>query len=273
MSHYIAHKIGPRIACGHKLHDAKLSCRDRPGFVRAQNVRAGEPFDGFHFLYKGAFHRQPPDADDKGHGSQKNQSLRYHADHARNRADDRLREDPAVIKMILGRGRHRRRVLSPVEQKSDRYQRNGDITDNLLNCVLHLRRSPPALLCLADQLRRIAVPSHLVSPHDRIARDNEAAGHQFLSRIFPDRFGFTCQHGFIDFKIIGGNDRSVRNDLVSCLQMDDLPVYNLFNRYIRDDAVSQDGCLARCDDVQVEDHMPHSQFLDNTYGSVADDNP
>ena len=104
------------------------------------------------------------------------------------------------------------------------------------------------------------------------ACSNEAPRKNGISRSFLYGLGFSGKHGFIYFNAVGFKNNTVRRNLVTGAECDDVINYYFFHAYGFKLAVSVYPGFGRSDDRKLIDKLFYPDFLKDAYNRVADHN-
>ncbi len=240
------------------IGDFQIPGRNGARLVRTQNIDACQSFDRLHFLYQGLLFGQAPDTEDKGNGSEQDQSFRDHADDAGYGVYD------------SGRPVACRQVLASQEKQPEGDDQNGNKTDNAPDGILHFRGCSFLGLRLFDQGGGIGIIADGFHPHSAGSCGNKAAGQQFVALFLPHGFGLSGEERFVDFQSVRGNDGAVRDQLVAGLYAADVAENDFVDRNLDEASGTENLCAGRRDDGQLINELLDAQLLDDADRGIGD---
>ena len=158
------------------LVDLHLASGDGAGLVEADHVDARERLDAVDLLHEDTMLRQTENADGKHRTGEQNQALGNHADERRRRVQGGARH------VSMRAEQH----LLAEQQDAQRNERDADVFHDDVERLHDVASHFLVRLSIVVDMARIVIGADSRDARDGLARHDERAGHQLVTRLLRD---------------------------------------------------------------------------------------
>ena len=224
--------------------------------VNAHDVDPRKRLDRGKFLDQSVPLAEANHRDGRCHRHQQNQPLRHHANDAGHGRDECLTERPVGL------------YLAPEQQSADRHKQPRDHAQDLVNPLLERTLGEGELLRFGGEVLCIGVFTHRRGLKGDRTRHDERTGQDRVARILVEGIGLSGDQRFVDLHTAGRKDSSVRRNLVTRGQLDEVIEDNFVDRDFGRLPVPDHRHVGCNQDAQTIERSFRSELLDDADDGV-----